>query len=591
MQSDDPGAPALFDGVPPDELARLFTRLERRTVEDGATLLTEGSQSHEMYVVERGAADAFVIGPDGREHHVNRLGQGGVLGEMSLLTGQSASATVRAVGHTELLVIGDVEFERIAQSYPRIYHNVGVILSRKVFESDRRALQRGPLMHATLVDAGAPPLLGYAVACSVAWHGQGPTLLLDLTDADRPEFVTRAKSGPDLQLDVRSDRLEGSFAPEHLPRAIRELGRTHDYVLVQLPSSVPALPDGRTVRLGGPTGGNDGPGYEVRAWARGDTQVPDRSGVLTVPDLTDRDERALVQGNLPPESPAGRKLAWVARDLLKQKVGLALGGGGAKGYAHIGVLAALERAGVPVDFIAGTSIGAAVAALYALGHRAESLAAILDLVGTVLVRPALPTRGLLSDAALRRVLQEIGGDRRIQDLHPPLAIVAADITSGREVVFREGLVWAAVLASVAIPGVYPAQRMGAYTLVDGGVVNPVPRDTVVGMGADMVLAVNLRTPGLLDPVRLPASEPVGRPPAIFEVLVSALELLQSRVAPPPLPQPIVEIAPSIPNVAGWGLRNFSAGRAYIELGETAVGEALPRVRALLPWLASAHPLL
>ena len=71
-------------------------------------------------------------------------------------------------------------------------------------------------------------------------------------------------------------------------------------------------------------------------------------------------------------------------------------------------------------------------------------------------------------------------------MYPPLAIVAADISSGREVVFREGLVWAAVLASVASPGVYPAQRMGAYTLVDGGVVNPVPRDTVVAMGADVV---------------------------------------------------------------------------------------------------------
>jgi NTE family protein len=582
VRTDEPATPTLFDGVPPEELVRLFLRLERRTLAHGTTLLTEGLQAHEMYVVEQGAADAFVTGPDGREHHVNRLGAGGVLGEMSLLTGQPASATVRAVGQLEVLVIGDREFEHVASSYPRIYHNVGAILSRKVFESDRRALERGPLMQATLIDAGAPPLLGYAIACSVAWHARRPTLLLDLTDVDRPDLGEAAGT----RLEVRTGRLEGSFAPEHLPRVIRELGRTHDYVLVQLPPAVPELPDARTVRLGGARGGEAGPGYEIRGWAVGDTLAPDRQGVLRVPHLTERDEQALVHGGLPPYSPAGRKLAWVARDLLRQKVGLALGGGGAKGYAHIGVLDALEHAGVPIDFIAGTSIGAAVATLYALGYRSEALAVVLDLVGTVLVRPALPTRGLLSDSSLRRVLQDIGGDRRIQDLYPPLAIVAADINSGSEVVFREGLVWAAVLASIAIPGVYPAQRMGAFTLVDGGVVNPVPRDTVVGMGADIVLAVNLRARRPSEPVHVVASEPVGRPPAIFEVLASALELLQSRVATPPLPQPTIEVAPDVPDIPGWGLRHFSAGRANIPLGAAAVRDAVPRLHALLPWLTA-----
>jgi hypothetical protein len=220
VRPEEPPQLTLFDGVSADDLRSVFRGMERRVLADGIALLTECSQVHEMYVVERGAADALVTGPDGQQHHVNRLRPGGLLGEMSLLTGHVASATVRAVGQLEVLVIGDAQFEHLASAYPRSYHNVGAILSRKVFESDWRALQRGPLMNAMLVDVDAPPFLGYAVACSVAWHGRGPTLLLDLAHGENPVPYARGGLAADNQVEVRTGQLDAAYAPDQLPRVI-----------------------------------------------------------------------------------------------------------------------------------------------------------------------------------------------------------------------------------------------------------------------------------------------------------------------------------------------------------------------------------
>ncbi len=113
----------------------------------------------------------------------------------------------------------------------------------------------------------------------------------------------------------------------------------------------------------------------------------------------------------------------------------------------------------------------------------------------------LPGRGLLSSTGIRNLLRKTAGEILIQDLPMPLAIVAADVENHREVVIRRGLLWQAVLASISIPGIYAAQRMGEYTLVDGGVVNPVPASVAAQMGADIVLAVRLVTPR--DPLATP----------------------------------------------------------------------------------------
>jgi NTE family protein len=263
---------------------------------------------------------------------------------------------------------------------------------------------------------------------------------------------------------------------------------------------------------------------------------------------------------------------------------LAFGGGSEKGYAHIGVWRCLERIGVPVDFLAGTSIGSAVAALHALGYSPEDGATVLDTCGANAFRLGLSTASVLSNTGLRASLQVVGQDKRIEDLQTPLAITAADITSGREIVFRRGLLWPAVLASMALPGVYPPQRIGPYTLVDGGVLNPVPSNVAAEMGADTVIAIRLKARSGLVREYPEAREAAGKVPTMLQTITRSIEMMQSKISADTAAAATILIEVNFEDVARVGLRRWSEGRGYIDLGEAAAEAALPRIIAAIPWI-------
>ena len=176
------------------------------------------------------------------------------------------------------------------------------------------------------------------------------------------------------------------------------------------------------------------------------------------------------------------------------KVGLALGSGSARGWSHIGVIRALEEAGVTVDYIAGTSIGALVGAVYASGRidlledevQQFSRKHILSLSD-----PVLPKSGLIDGVKIADFIHQYVLDMPIERLPIPLAIIATDLNTGEEVVLREGNIIEAIRASISLPGIFKPVRKGDYLLVDGGLVNPVPVRTVRDMGADFVIAVDL----------------------------------------------------------------------------------------------------
>jgi NTE family protein len=311
---------------------------------------------------------------------------------------------------------------------------------------------------------------------------------------------------------------------------------------------------------------------------------PDSKGSLSVPPLLAEDRERLRTGVLPAASEAGRALGWLARDLAGRKVGFAFGAGSLRGYAHAGVLAALERAGLRADYVAGTSVGAAVAALHALGYTPAELADELDRCGEVLFRPTLSRRGLFSNRALRRYLQSVVADRRIEDLSIPLAIVAADLERQQEVVLRRGLIRSAILASISIPGVFPAVRIGGRTLVDGGIINPVPATTASTMGAGAVVAVRLSTPNVTPKLDVVAGDQVRAGISALNVIVRSLEIMQARIASDPSETPLISITPEFADLPGAKLRRFASGRRYMEEGEAAVEAALPRLATLFPWL-------
>ena len=178
--------------------------------------------------------------------------------------------------------------------------------------------------------------------------------------------------------------------------------------------------------------------------------------------------------------------------LFNTKVGLALGGGGAKGVAHIGVLRALEEANVKVDYVSGTSVGAMVAAMYAFNVSIDTLANIArDLTLSHITTFKLNKTGFFTADPLKEILIDHLGEVNIQDAPIPLSIIATDINSGEEVVFTEGPLADAVCASASIPGVYIPMQLNGRTLIDGGIVQSVPVRAVKAMGAGVIIASRL----------------------------------------------------------------------------------------------------
>ena len=182
----------------------------------------------------------------------------------------------------------------------------------------------------------------------------------------------------------------------------------------------------------------------------------------------------------------------------RPKVGLVLGGGGARGLAHIGVIKVLEEEGIPVDIVVGTSVGALIGALYAGGVDMEEIEQLAEEIGwNDLVDLSLNPiklfgmKHIISADKMERYIAEKIKNRRFDELDKPLALIACDIQTGERIIFREGMVAPACRASASMPGIFEPVEYRHRFLVDGGMVDNVPADVAEIMGADVIIAVNV----------------------------------------------------------------------------------------------------
>ena len=174
------------------------------------------------------------------------------------------------------------------------------------------------------------------------------------------------------------------------------------------------------------------------------------------------------------------------------RIGLALGGGAARGFAHIGVIQVLEESGLRPDLVVGTSAGSLVAALYAAGRSGAELGLLADSMDESAVTDwAFPGRGLIRGEALAKYVRDHTGGRNIEQMRMPLGIVATDLDSGEAILFQRGDPGVAVRASSAVPAVFQPVRIGLREYVDGGLVSPVPVRFARQMGAELVIAVDI----------------------------------------------------------------------------------------------------
>ncbi|MDP3441180.1 MAG: patatin-like phospholipase family protein, partial [Azonexus sp.] len=176
----------------------------------------------------------------------------------------------------------------------------------------------------------------------------------------------------------------------------------------------------------------------------------------------------------------------------KTKIGLALGGGAARGFAHIGVIKMLESQGIVADYVVGTSAGAVVGSLYAAGHDAFAMQKIAQQLDEKLFADwTLGGRGFLKGEALQDFINLHLNKRPLEKLNKPFAAVATDLNTGERVVFRTGDSGMAVRASAAVPGVFQPTQFRGKTYVDGGLSSPIPVQAARDMGADFVIAVDI----------------------------------------------------------------------------------------------------
>lgn len=251
-------------------------------------------------------------------------------------------------------------------------------------------------------------------------------------------------------------------------------------------------------------------------------------------------------------------------------VGVALGGGVVRGMAHIGVLQVLVEAGLPVDIVAGTSVGSLVGAAFAGGMDLYELERVVPrLSWPKLVSPAWRKEGLLSNARLGRFLESLIGVRRIEELPVRYAAVAVDQVTGEEVILRDGPVSTAVRASAAIPGLFqPIERDGRM-LIDGGLVNNVPASVVRSMGADVVVAVDVRDYDYFSP-----SDGGG----LMVSFLRGYDIMIHRAAQSELEWADVPIMATKPGVNPYG---FAMARELVQAGRSQALLALPAIRDAL----------
>lgn len=271
---------------------------------------------------------------------------------------------------------------------------------------------------------------------------------------------------------------------------------------------------------------------------------------------------------------------------LKKKIGLALGGGSARGLAHIGVLEVLEREGITVDMIAGTSAGAAIGALYAQGKDAGIIKKVALEMSfrqrLSLVDLALPKTGFIEGKKIKDLIKlVIGGDLNFSDLKIPFACVAADINTGEEVVISKGSVLEGIRASISLPAIFTLVKREDRYLVDGGLVNPVPVNVVKAMGADFIIAVNV-IPEVSERLK-PQKTTTQKEPSIFGVIMLTTYVSSYQLAKSSLKGADFIIQPRVAHI---GPGEFRRAQECILEGKLETQRVIPDLKKKLERLAS-----
>ena len=250
------------------------------------------------------------------------------------------------------------------------------------------------------------------------------------------------------------------------------------------------------------------------------------------------------------------------------KIALALGGGAARGFAHIGVIKALEAQGIIPDIIVGTSAGSVVGALYAAGYNGFELQQLsMQMDESQVSDWSMPNRGMIKGEALQVFINNAVKNRTLEKMNKAFAVVATDLNSGEMIVFRSGNTGMAVRASSSVPGIFQPVSINGHEYVDGGLVSPVPVRVARSLGADFVIAVDI------------SDKPINnKTESSIEVMLQTFNIMGQSISRGELPEADIVIRPVTPGISST---DFKDRHMAVLQGEKAVAAILPDLKEKL----------
>ena len=463
----------------------------------GAILFDQGDPGDRAYILVSGRLQAAVRDAAGGDKVVGEIVRGEIVGEMAIFTGEPRSARVRALRDSELVSLDRPAFEQLIARHPQMLMSLTRLVIQRLRTAQSGTQAESPTRTFTVIAAGPEvPLAGFTRRLAVALGEIGSTLHVGAADLDRHLGTPGLAQSP--ADDPRATRIASWIGEQEL---------RHRFVILEADATASAW-SARCVRQAdrllvvGRAGDDPTPGATERELVDlyGTSAAVPASLVLLhppetrLPSGTQRwlEGRSLLRHHHV-RADDEADVARVARFMAGQAVGIALSGGGARGFAHIGVLAAFEEAGVPIDMIGGTSMGAVIAAEYALGWDAPTMArrneTIFDHWQHDLTLPMLSLLcGRLSSARLKEGI----GDVKIEDLWLPYFCVSSNLSRAEMMIHRAGLLWWSLRASVSLPGILPPVVSGGDLLVDGALLRNLPADVIrEGTGGGTIVAVDV----------------------------------------------------------------------------------------------------
>jgi len=495
---------ALFDSAGPAAIAELQADAEWVSLRAGEILFRRGDPGNAAYTVLSGRLR--VIDDSAGERALNEIGAGEILGEMALLSAERRAATVLAVRDSLLARLPAAAFDRLIERQPAVLRRISALLSERLRQQSAPAGRARTVVRTVAVvpvDAG-PDGAEFARRFAGALARLGGTLHLDAQRVDRA-----------LGHDGIARCAEHDPASPRLVQWLNEQELAHRFVLYETDPRLSSWTE-RAVRQAdrvvfvAHAGAGPAPGEVEQALAarwRG-ARAPRRSLVLLRAAGAPAPHGAAaflaareVDCHYHVDMDRPEDFARLARCLTGAGVGLVLGGGGARGFAHLGVLRALAEAEVPIDWVGGTSVGAIIAALVAQRLApAEALARCKEHFSS-LRDPTLPVVALLAGRRIRGKLERVFGAAAIEDLLLPYLCVSTNLSRAAQAVHERGPLVRAIRASIALPGVLPPVSLGEDLHVDGGLVNNLPIDVMAAkpeigtvLAVDVSADVEMRAP-------------------------------------------------------------------------------------------------